>query len=268
MSTLILGAGHNALVAAYYLAKAGRKPIVLERRAEVGGGAITGELAPGFRVPTLTHEVLLHHRIVSELALARHGLELLTSAVDTCALDPSGGPPVVLYEDPARSVESLARVNPRDAQAYADYRAVLERLVPVVASLLGHAAPGLSHLRTGDVWHLLLTARAFRGFGRVDARRLLRWLPMPVADLMDEWFEHDLLKATIAALKAKKLPVPAPNSGGVASGKFVARVPKTVHAQLATRARAEGVSLNALVLTFIAQGLGGPGSKARAKSAA
>lgn len=79
---------------------------------------------------------------------------------------------------------------------------------------------------------------------------------------------RDALKATIAALKARKLPVPLPNSGGVASGKFVARVPKTVHAQLATRARAEGVSLNALVLTFIAQGLGGSGTKARAKSAA
>ncbi len=64
------------------------------------------------------------------------------------------------------------------------------------------------------------------------------------------------LKETIAALKARKLPVPAPNSGGVASGKFVARVPKTLHAQLATRARAEGVSLNALVLSLIAQGLG------------
>ncbi len=87
-----------------------------------------------------------------------------------------------------------------------------------------------------------------------------------VAEAMENG--RDALKATIAALKAKKLPVPAPNSGGVASGKFVARVPKTVHAQLAIRARAEGVSLNALVLTFIAQGLGGPGSKARAKSAA
>ena len=87
---------------------------------------------------------------------------------------------------------------------------------------------------------------------------------------VDEAIENgrDALKATMAALKAKKLPVPAPNSGGVASGKFVARVPKTVHAQLATRARAEGVSLNALVLTFIAQGLGSSGSKPRAKSAA
>lgn len=79
---------------------------------------------------------------------------------------------------------------------------------------------------------------------------------------------RDALKATIAALKAKKLVVPGPNSGGVASGKFVARVPKTVHAQLATRARAEGVSLNSLVLTFIAQGLGASSVKARHKSAA
>ena len=87
---------------------------------------------------------------------------------------------------------------------------------------------------------------------------------------VDEAIENgrDALKATVAALKAKKMSVPAPNSGGVASGKFVARVPKTVHAQLASRARAEGVSLNALVLTFIAQGLGGVSSKARAKSAA
>jgi len=65
----------------------------------------------------------------------------------------------------------------------------------------------------------------------------------------------EALKATIAALKAKALPIPAPKSGNLASGKFVARVPKTVHAQLATRAKAEGVSLNTLVLTFIAQGL-------------
>jgi len=67
---------------------------------------------------------------------------------------------------------------------------------------------------------------------------------------------HDALASTIAALEAKGFPVPAPNGGGVASGKFVARVPKTIHAQLATRAKAEGVSLNTLVLAFIAEGLG------------
>jgi antitoxin HicB len=78
---------------------------------------------------------------------------------------------------------------------------------------------------------------------------------------------RDALKATVAALKARGLPVPAPNSGGAASGKFVARVPKTIHARLATRARAEGVSLNALVLTFIAQGLGADGKRPRQKVA-
>ena len=66
----------------------------------------------------------------------------------------------------------------------------------------------------------------------------------------------DALQATITALRANKLPVPQPGSGGVASGKFIARVPKTIHAQLTMRAKSEGVSLNALVLTFIAQGLG------------
>ena len=76
------------------------------------------------------------------------------------------------------------------------------------------------------------------------------------ADGGETWSQVAPDAQDIAALKAKSLPVPAPNSGGVASGKFVARVPKTVHAQLATRARAEGVSLNTLVLTFIAQGLG------------
>ena len=86
-----------------------------------------------------------------------------------------------------------------------------------------------------------------------------------VAEALDNG--RDALKATIAALKAKKLPVPAPNSGGIASGKFVARVPKTVHAQLATRAKAEGVSLNTLVLTFIAQGLGSGSPKTGSRRA-
>lgn len=76
---------------------------------------------------------------------------------------------------------------------------------------------------------------------------------------------REALAATVAALKAKKFAVPAPNSGGVASGRFVARVPKTIHAQLTTRAKAEGVSLNSLVLTFIAQGLGRQNSRAKAQ---
>ena len=78
-TAVVIGAGHNGLTAAFYLAKAGIKPIVLEARSEVGGGAITAEIHPGFRCPALSHEVLLQQRIVREMDLARHGLDLLRS---------------------------------------------------------------------------------------------------------------------------------------------------------------------------------------------
>ena len=87
---VIVGAGHNALAAAFYLAKAGLKPLVLERRPEIGGGALTTEMHPGFHCPTLSHEVLLHGRIVSEMNLAQHGLALLPSTVRVCAPSRTG----------------------------------------------------------------------------------------------------------------------------------------------------------------------------------
>ena len=87
---VIVGAGHNALAAAFYLAKAGLKPLVLERRNEIGGGALTTEMHPGFHCPTLSHEVLLHERIVSEMNLPQHGLALLPSTVRVCAPSRTG----------------------------------------------------------------------------------------------------------------------------------------------------------------------------------
>src|SRR5687768_8373998 len=104
IDTVIIGGGHNALVAAFYLAKGGLKPLVLEARDEVGGGAVTGEIRPGFRGPTLSHEVLLHERIARDMDLARHGLELIRSDVEACALA-HDAPPLVLYEDEARTTE-------------------------------------------------------------------------------------------------------------------------------------------------------------------
>src|SRR5262245_28754896 len=97
---IIVGAGHNALTAAFYLAKAGVNPLVLERRADVGGGALTTEIHPGFHCPTLTHEVLLHHDIVAEMNLHRHGVELLAPRVRVCS--PSRrGPALVITDDAA-----------------------------------------------------------------------------------------------------------------------------------------------------------------------
>src|SRR5688572_32425188 len=115
-TAIVIGAGHNGLIAAFYLAKAGVKPIVLEARAEVGGGAITGEIHPGFHCPTLTHEVLLQQQIVGEMNLAQHGLQLLRPQASVCALS-RGGPLVIDGAAP-----SFGPLNAKDAAAYAAFK--------------------------------------------------------------------------------------------------------------------------------------------------
>src|SRR5262247_3806096 len=104
---IIVGAGHNALTAAFYLAKAGLKTLVLERRPEVGGGALTSEIHPGFRCPTLSHEVLLHDRIAADMNLHRDGIDVLSPAVHVCA--PSlKGHALVISDDAALTASTIA----------------------------------------------------------------------------------------------------------------------------------------------------------------
>jgi phytoene dehydrogenase-like protein len=194
---IVIGGGHNGLAAAYYLARGGVDTIVLEGRDEVGGGAVTGLLHPEFRCPTLSHNVLIHERIVREMDLRRHGVEFLTPGATVFASSPSG--PVVLYDDPARTVERLGHISRRDADAIAAFRQAVRRVASVLATTLETAPPGIDGPGAGDVWNLLKTARAFRALEARDGHRLLRWLPMPVADLVTEWFENDTLKAAIAA---------------------------------------------------------------------
>jgi phytoene dehydrogenase-like protein len=194
---IIVGAGHNALTAAFYLAKAGVKPLVLERRAEVGGGALTTEIHPGFHCPTLTHEVLLHQQIAADMNLQRHGVELLAPRARVCS--PSRkGPALVIADDVAQTAQSIAAASSKDAAAYPRFREAVDRAASVIATTFTAAPPGIDDPNALDLWRLLKTGRAFRALGRRDEHRLLRWLPMPVADLTGEWFEHGLLRATIA----------------------------------------------------------------------
>src|SRR5215510_8782795 len=111
---IIVGAGHNALTAAFYLAKAGLKTLVLERRAEVGGGALTTEIHPGFRCPTLSHEILLHEQIAAEMDLRRHGVEYLAPSVRVCA-PARRGPALVISDDTGQTAHGLGELSPRDA---------------------------------------------------------------------------------------------------------------------------------------------------------
>src|SRR5262245_23839303 len=178
---IIVGAGHNALTAAFYLAKAGLKPLVLERRAEIGGGALTTEIHPGFRCPTLSHEILLHEAVAAEMDLRRHGVEFLAPAVRVCAPALSGRA-LVISDDAAQTANGLGDVSTHDADAYPRFRDALTRMASVLATILTDAPPDIDDPSARDLWGLLKTGRAFRALGRRDEFRFLRWLPMPIAD--------------------------------------------------------------------------------------
>jgi phytoene dehydrogenase-like protein len=252
----IVGGGHNGLIAAYYLAKAGLKAVVFERRDEVGGGAVTSEIHPGFRCPMLSHEALLQEEIAVDMNLERHGLALLTPEARVCSLS-TGGAPLVIYDDVARSAESIRAVSARDAAAYPSYRAAIESIASVLGSVFEAPAPDIDHPGARDLWNLLQAGRRFRALGKRDGYRLLRWLPMPVSDLTHEWFETDLLRATIAApgLSGTML---GPRSAGSAlvlllreahrlrAGRMARQVrggPGALSRALAAAARAAGVEI-------------------------
>ena len=196
---IIIGAGHNGLVAAFYLARAGLRPLVLERRPTVGGAAITDEFHPGFKCSTLAHaEGPLLPEIAKDMALGRHGLEMIQPAVRVFAPLPDRRY-LVLYDDPAQSAQQIARFSAKDAERYPELQRVLARMATVLRQVTIQTPPSTERPRAGELLQLLKTGRAFRNLGKRDMFRLLRWTPMAVADLVAEWTEQQLLRAVLAA---------------------------------------------------------------------
>ncbi|HKY31650.1 MAG TPA: NAD(P)/FAD-dependent oxidoreductase [Candidatus Polarisedimenticolia bacterium] len=197
---VIVGGGHNGLVAACLLARAGLKPLVLERRGVVGGGCVTEEAGEGFRIPTLSHAAgPMLPWLAQELALQKHGLEALRPPMRLFAPSPSGGPGVRIHEDPAGTVSDLKAISAKDAGRYAEFHRTFMKLGAFLRPTLSMTPPSLEAPGASEIWSLLKIGRAFRALGRKDAYRLLRWGPMAVADLAAEWFESDLLRAAVAA---------------------------------------------------------------------
>ncbi|HWZ82744.1 MAG TPA: NAD(P)/FAD-dependent oxidoreductase [Terriglobales bacterium] len=196
---IIVGGGHNGLVTAFYLAKAGFKPLVLERRAQVGGAAITEEFHPGFRSSTLAHNAgSLRADVVRDMQLKQHGLELITPEVSTASLLPDGRA-LVLYADMKRAAQEIAQWSPKDATGYADFGAALAKIGKVIGQALTLAPPNIDSPSSSDLWGMLKTGRAIRNLGKKDMYRVLRWGPMAAADLVAEFFDTEPLRATVAA---------------------------------------------------------------------
>src|SRR5579864_9341945 len=132
---IIIGAGHNGLVTAFYLAKAGFKPLVLERRPVVGGCAITEEFHPGFRCSRLAHNTgPIRSDIVADMELPRHGLKTYTPTVRLLSLAHSGN--LTLFGDTARSQQEIAKLSQKDAAQYGEFQQSLTRIGDVAALLM------------------------------------------------------------------------------------------------------------------------------------
>jgi phytoene dehydrogenase-like protein len=196
---VIIGGGHNGLVTAFYLAKAGFKPLILERRPLVGGCAITEEFHPGFRCPRLSHSAgPIKSDIVADMGLVKHGVQMYSPDVQVLSLAPSGQQ-LVLYGDIVSSQQEIAKFSQNDAANYVEFAKSLERIGEVIELLLAMTPPDLNDPASGNLWELLKAGHKLRGLGEKDLYRLLRWGPMAVADLAAEWFETELLRGTIAA---------------------------------------------------------------------
>ena len=196
---VIIGGGHNGLVTAFYLARAGFKPLVLERRSQPGGAAITEEFHPGFRCSTLAHTAgPLLPEVVRDMQLERQGLKLVTPAIGVTALSPDGRA-LPLYNAGVLAGREIAKFSQKDAAAYPAFREALQKIERVIGEALKLTPPDIDAPSQADLWGMIKTGRALRKLGKRDMYRVLRWGPMAVADLVAEFFETELLRATVAA---------------------------------------------------------------------
>ena len=195
---IIVGGGHNGLACAAYLARAGRKVLVLERRERVGGAAVSEEVFPGFRFSVFSYVVsLLRPEIIRELELPRHGLHILP--LESTLTPLANNDYLAQWSDHDRNRAELARHSPRDAEAYDEFGLLLHRMARAVKPLLATAPPDPVSLRPRELLDLARLGKYFRTLPARDLNALWKLLTMSAADYLDEWFESEALKGTKSA---------------------------------------------------------------------
>jgi phytoene dehydrogenase-like protein len=195
---IIIGGGHNGLVAAAYLARAGRKVLVLERRELLGGCSVTEEIWPGYRVSTAAYLTsLLQERIVRELDLERHGYRVDAKDPAFFSAFPDGRH-FFMWQDRARTLAEIAKYSARDAEAYPAYEDQLERISQVVERLLLAPPPQFPLRGPGDVIEYLKLASRLYGLSTGDMVSLVKIFTQSAAEFLDEWFESEEVKVTLA----------------------------------------------------------------------
>jgi len=196
---VLIGGGHNALVTAFYLAKGGFKPLILERREFAGGGAITEEFHPGFRASTLAHTVgPLRSDIAADMQLEKYECHIMHPNPRLFAPTPDGQA-LLFHNGHAKTAGGITRFSAKDAAKYTEFAETLEKLFPVLNQLLSTTPPSIDSPSPEDLWNLLKAGRGIRSLGKKGMFDLVRWGPMAVADFVAEFFDTELLRAVIAS---------------------------------------------------------------------
>src|SRR6266536_3515153 len=195
---IVIGGGHNGLVNAAYLARAGKKVLVLERRHVLGGAAVTEEVFPGFRFSVCSYVVsLLRPEIIRELDLPRHGLEILP--LDGTFTPMPNGDYLWRVNDHAKTRREIARHSRLDAEAYDEYGKAMIEMAHFVKPIMSMTPPDPASLNPKGLLELLTMGRRFQRLSREDKYNQVQLMTMSAVDFLDQWFETDVLKATMSA---------------------------------------------------------------------
>ncbi|HJZ53989.1 MAG TPA: NAD(P)/FAD-dependent oxidoreductase, partial [Gemmataceae bacterium] len=195
---IIIGAGHNGLVTAAYLARAGYKVLVLERRDVLGGCCITEEVWPGFKVSTAAYvNSLLRPEIIRELDLKKYGFDMIPRSPSSFTPFPDGRY-LLMGPDKELTRREIAKFSAKDAENYPKYEDMLTRVADFLEPMLEQTPPDPFSNRLGNLWKLFQLGRGFRGLGRDVATEAFEILTGAARPILDRWFESDGLKATIA----------------------------------------------------------------------